>query len=91
MARHGRRFGAALAGAALVLTLAGCGSSGSSKSESETLAQELAALANRGQRATWFVTYAFTRTTNDGRKLDQTLIAAHVPARGSRPPAGSSC
>ncbi|HEX4489836.1 MAG TPA: hypothetical protein VH914_01400 [Acidimicrobiia bacterium] len=86
MSRHGRRVGAALAGAALILTMTSCGSSGStaSPSKSEALAQELAALANRGSRSTWLVTYAFTRTTNAGAKLNESLVAAHVTARAGR-------
>jgi hypothetical protein len=42
------------------------------------LAQELAALANRGAGATWMVTFAFTRTTASGTSLHQTLVQAHV-------------
>jgi hypothetical protein len=86
MSRYGRRVGAALAGAALILTMTGCGSSGSTDplSKSDALAQELAALANRGSRTTWLVTYAFTRTTNAGQQLHQTLVAAHVAAHGDR-------
>jgi hypothetical protein len=85
--RYGRRVVAALAGAALMFTMAACGSSGSSRpvSSSEALAQELAALANRGPRSTWLVTYAFTRTTNDGRKLHENLVAAHVAAHDNQP------
>jgi hypothetical protein len=44
------------------------------------LARELAALANRGARATWLVTFAFTRTNTSGTKLHDTLVVAH---RGS--------
>jgi hypothetical protein len=85
--RFGRRVAAALAGAAMLLTmLAGCGSSGSSHpSQSDSLAQELAAVANRGPRAAWYVSYAFTRTTNDGRTLHDTALALHLPARAGRP------
>ena len=86
MSRHSRRVGAALAGAVLALTMTACGSSGSTQvSKSDALAQELATLANRGPRRTWFVTYAFTRTTNGGQKLHETLVAAHVAASGGRP------
>jgi hypothetical protein len=86
MSRHGRRAGAALAGAVLILTMTGCGSSGSKPSAPKpaALAQELAALANRGPRATWMVTYAFTRTTNDGRTLHESLVGAHVAAHAGR-------
>jgi hypothetical protein len=48
------------------------------------LAQELAALANRGARATWMVTFAFTRTTGAGGKLHATLVSAHVTAASGR-------
>lgn len=44
------------------------------------LAQELATLANRGARATWLVTFAFTRTNTSGTRLHDTLVVAH---RGS--------
>jgi hypothetical protein len=44
------------------------------------LARELATLANRGARATWLVTFAFTRTNTTGRQLHDTLVVAH---RGS--------
>jgi hypothetical protein len=44
------------------------------------LAQELAALANRGARATWLVTFTFTRTNTTGSTLHDTLLVAH---RGS--------
>jgi hypothetical protein len=41
------------------------------------LAQELATLANRGARATWLVTFAFTRTNTGGTQLHDTLVVAH--------------
>jgi hypothetical protein len=64
----------------------GCGSSGSTHaSRPDALAQELAALANRGPHANWLVTYAFTRTTNDGHTLHETLVAAHTTARTGHP------
>jgi hypothetical protein len=44
------------------------------------LAHELATLANRGARAAWIVTFAFTRTNPAGNKLHGTVVAAH---RGS--------
>lgn len=44
------------------------------------LARELATLANRGARATWLVTFAFTRANTTGSKLHDTLVVAH---RGS--------
>jgi hypothetical protein len=44
------------------------------------LAQELAALANRGAGASWLVTFAFTRTPGAGGQLHDTLVVAHTPA-----------
>ena len=41
------------------------------------LARELAALADRGARATWMVTFAFTRTNTRGNRLHGTLVVAH--------------
>lgn len=42
------------------------------------LARELAAVANRGARATWLVTFAFTRITPAGARLHDTIVVAHV-------------
>ena len=47
-------------------------------------AQELAALANRGARATWMVTFAFTRTAATGGQLHATFVSAHVMAADGR-------
>ncbi|HEY5013667.1 MAG TPA: hypothetical protein VIK61_13320 [Acidimicrobiia bacterium] len=47
-----------------------------------TLVRELAALANRGAGATWMVTFAFSRTTASGGRLQQTLVQAHVTSAG---------
>jgi hypothetical protein len=44
------------------------------------LARELADLANRGARATWLVTFAFTRTNTAGNQLHDTLVIAHRSA-----------
>jgi hypothetical protein len=41
------------------------------------LAQELAALANRGARSSWMVTFAFTRTNAAGSRLHDTIVVAH--------------
>jgi hypothetical protein len=41
-------------------------------------AEELAAVANRGARATWMVTFAFTRVTAAGRRLHDTIVVAHL-------------
>jgi hypothetical protein len=48
--------------------------------EPVVLAQELAALANRGARASWLVTFAFTRTPGAGGQLHETLVVAHTPS-----------
>jgi len=82
----GRRVAAAIAGALLLFIPLACGSSNPPSSSSSTaaahaLAQELAALANRGLGATWMVTFDFTRTTNSGSTLHDTVAAAHVAAR----------
>ncbi|MDQ1466273.1 MAG: hypothetical protein QOH10_688 [Actinomycetota bacterium] len=42
--------------------------------------RELVALANRGARATWMVTFAFTRTTANGGRLHNTIVVAHRSA-----------
>jgi len=83
----GRRAATALAGAFLLFVTAACGSTSTPSSASSTttrahlLARELAALADRGSGATWLVTFAFTRTTNSGTVLHDTVAAAHVAAR----------
>jgi hypothetical protein len=46
------------------------------------LAEELAALANRGARAAWIVTYGFTRVTASRSRLHQTIVTAHRPGDG---------
>jgi hypothetical protein len=46
--------------------------------EPVALAEELAALANRGARADWLVTFAFTRTPASGGQLHDTLVVAHT-------------
>ncbi len=43
------------------------------------LASELATLANRGSRASWIVTFAFTRTTPAGGVLHSTVVVGHRP------------
>jgi hypothetical protein len=44
------------------------------------LAHDLATLANRSARATWMVTFAFTRTNTAGHQLRDTLVIAHRPS-----------
>jgi hypothetical protein len=46
--------------------------------DSIALARELAAVANRGARATWLVTFAFTRVTTSGARLHDTIVVAHL-------------
>jgi len=74
----------AVVGAALVLAIAIGGSDAprpaGAGAERLVIARELAALANRGARATWLVTFAFTRTNATGGQLADTLVIAH---RGS--------
>ncbi len=75
---------AAFVVAALVLAITIGGSDAplpaQSRGDPLVLARELATLANRGARATWLVTFAFTRTNSAGSKLHGTLVVAH---RGS--------
>lgn len=47
-----------------------------------TVARELVALANRGARASWLVTYGFTRFTATRNRLHDTIVVAHVRSAG---------
>lgn len=84
MSTHRRRVATALAGVILLFIPLACGSSGKPSASTDSphaVATELAAFANRGATSSWFVTFAFTRTTNGGSVLHDTVAAAHVAAR----------
>ena len=53
--------------------------------ERNTLALELAVLANRGVTTSWMVKYAFTRTNTARNQLHDTIVVAHVPPTDDRP------
>jgi hypothetical protein len=90
MWRLDRRIAAsALVGAALALAIpiavADAPAPARRGDDPVALVSELAALANRGAGATWLVTFAFTRTTTSGGRLQDTIVVAHLA-----PPNGSS-
>jgi hypothetical protein len=49
------------------------------------LARELVAVANRGARASWLVTYRFTRITATRNRLHDTIVVAHVRSTDRSP------
>jgi hypothetical protein len=46
------------------------------------LTRELVAVANRGARASWLVTYGFTRFAADRNRLHDTIVVAHLRSTG---------